>query len=282
MKSLVALAIMSNMLTVAGCDKTSTYAIPAETISNVAYGPDQKQVYDIYLPENRSHTSTKVMFLFHAGSWSGGDKADFVFYIDSLKKYLPGYAFVNVNYRLANFTANKFPTQENDVRSAVNAVMKKADGYAISEKVVILGASAGGHLALLQSYKYTDSVKVSAVISFFGPTDIADMYNNPANSQIPYWIEVLLGGTPEQNSDIYHQSSPVNFVTPETAPTLLFQGAKDPLVKTSQATLLKNKLDAAGVPNQVIIYPNEGHGWIGSTLSDSFQKIAHFLALHVK
>ena len=168
------------------------------------------------------------------------------------------------------------------MKAAVNAVINKAADYDISDKIVMLGASAGAHLALLQSYKYADSVKVSAVVSFFGPTDITDMYNNPANPQIPYWIQVLLGGTPESNSNIYRQSSPINFVSKASAPTLIFQGGKDPLVKSSQATLLKSKLDASGVPNQIILYPEEGHGWIGSTLSDSFQKIAQFLSQHVK
>jgi acetyl esterase/lipase len=281
MKSIVVLLMITNILSVAGCDKTAR-TLPAQTITNVAYGNDPKQVFDIYLPEGRSAATTKVMFLFHAGSWSGGDKNDFLFYIDSLKKYLPAYAFVNVNYRLANFNTNKFPTQENDVRDAVNFVMAKVDEYAISEDVVMLGASAGAHLALLQSYKYADSVKVSAVISFFGPTDLNDMYKHPTNTQIPYWIQVLLGGSPEQNSKMYNASSPVNFVDQKSAPTLIFQGARDPLVSPSQANLLKEKLDAAGVPNQVVIYQNEGHGWIGSTLTDSFQKISQFLSTYVK
>jgi acetyl esterase/lipase len=281
MKSVLVLLMITNILTVAGCDKT-TRSLPATSIANVAYGSDPKQVFDIYLPEGRSTTTTKVMFLFHAGSWSGGDKADFLFYIDSLRKYLPGYAFVNVNYRLANFNGNKFPTQENDVREAVDFVMNKASEYAVSDDVVMLGASAGAHLALLQAYKYTNSVKAKAVISFFGPTDLADMYNNPANPQIPYWIQVLLGGTPASNSQIYKASSPVNFVDAESAPTLIFQGGKDPLVSPAQSNLLKKKLDAAGVPNQLVLYANEGHGWVGNTLSDSFQKISQFLSRYVK
>ena len=281
MKSLLVLLMITNILTVAGCDK-ATRALPAASIFNIAYGSDPKQVFDIYLPEGRSTTNTKVMFLFHAGSWSGGDKADFLFYIDSLRKYLPGYAFVNVNYRLANFNANKFPTQENDIKAAVDFVIDKAAEYAISDDVVMLGASAGAHLALLQAYKYTETVRAKAVVSFFGPTDLIDMYNHPANPQIPYWIQVLLGGTPASNSEMYKASSPVNFVNEESAPTLIFQGGKDPLVSAGQANLLKKKLDASGVPNQLVVYANEGHGWVGNTLSDSFQKISQFLSQHVK
>ena len=116
---------------------------------------------------------------------------------------------------MANYNGNKFPTQENDIRDAVNFVMNKTSEYVISDDVVMLGASAGAHLALLQAYKYTDSVKAKAVISFFGPTDLADMYNNPANPQIPYWMQVLLGGTPVSNGQMYKASSPINFIDEE-------------------------------------------------------------------
>jgi acetyl esterase/lipase len=281
MKSLVLLAVMSNILA-AGCEKSARINTPSETLSNISYGSDPKQAYDIFLPSGRDSVTTKVMFLFHGGSWSGGDKEDFNFYIDSLKGYLPGYAFVNVNYRLANYSTNKFPTQENDVKAAVESVMNKAGEYNISKKAVLLGASAGAHLALLQAYKYNNPVKIKAVVSFFGPTDMADMYNNPANAQIPFWLQVLLNGSPSTNERLYEQSSPVNFVNSESPPTFLLQGGIDPLVNPVQATQLKKKLDSAGVINQLVVYPNEGHGWIGASLTDSFRKLSAFLIEHVK
>jgi acetyl esterase/lipase len=271
---------MSNILAT-GCDKSARISLPSENLSNVSYGSDPKQVFDIFLPSGRDSVTTKVMFLFHGGSWSGGDKRDFNFYIDSLKDYLPGYAFVNVNYRLANYTTDKFPTQENDVKSAIEFVMNKSGEYNISKKAVLLGASAGGHLALLHAYKYNSPVKIKAVVSFFGPTDMVDMYNNPANPQIPFWLQVLLNGSPTTNKQIYEQSSPINFVNSQSPPTFLLQGGKDPLVNPIQATRLKNKLDSARVINQLVVYPNEGHGWIGGSLTDSFRKLSAFLNEYV-
>jgi dipeptidyl aminopeptidase/acylaminoacyl peptidase len=61
----------------------------------------------------------------------------------------------------------------------------------------------------------------------------------------------------------------------------LFQGGKDLLVTPKQSALLKDKLTAAGVVNELIVYPNEGHGWHGNNLGDSFQKITRFLSAHV-
>jgi dipeptidyl aminopeptidase/acylaminoacyl peptidase len=44
--------------------------------------------------------------------------------------------------------------------------------------------------------------------------------------------------------------------------------------------LLQKKLENAGVPNQMVIYPRERHGWQGANLKDSFDKIETFLKEH--
>ena len=286
MKIMVLLAVMSTMLATGyarGSVKDTVISdLPSSTYLNVAYGSDPKQVMDVYLPAGRNVSSTKVMFLIHGGSWSGGDKSTFSGYVDSLKRHLPTYALVNINYRLANFSQNKFPTQENDIKAAITAVISKAGDYNISNKAVLLGASAGAHLALLQAYKYMDPVQIKAVVSFFGPTDIADMYNFPAYPQVPQLLQLLLGGTPSSNPEVYRQSSPINFVTQQTCPTLIFQGGRDLLVNPKQATLLEDTLKKAGVVSELIVYPNEGHGWHGLSLGDSFEKIGEFLKENVE
>lgn len=285
MKIILLLAMMSNMIS-ASCKQGDLAHVrsllPAATYLNVAYGPDARQVMDVYLPAGRTSAFTKVMFLLHGGSWSGGDKSSFTGYVDSLKKRLPDYAFVNVNYRLASFAANQFPAQENDVKAAVSFVTGKSAAYAVSKEIVLLGASAGAHLALLQAYKYTDPVKVKAVVSFFGPSDITDMYEHPIHPQVPLLLQILMGGTPESNAASYRQSSPVNYITDQSCPTLLFQGGKDMLVNPRQSKALKDKLEDAGVVNELVLYPDEGHGWTGATLSGSFDKISDFLQNHVQ
>ncbi len=269
--------IMFSVIPASAAVKDTTVALPSSLYYNVAYGSDPKQVMDIYLPEGRSLQSTKVMVLLHGGSWSGGDKNSFKAYIDSLKNHLTDYAFVNVNYRLASSTKNKFPAQENDVKAALSFIVSRSGEYNISQHVVLLGASAGAHLALLQAYKYSEPVKVKAVVSFFGPSDFNYMYDNPVFPQVPALLELLLGGSPVNNKSAYHDSSPISYVTAKSCPTLLFQGGKDPLVNPRQAELLRDKLEKEGVVNELIIYPNEGHGWHGGSLGDSFDNIARFL-----
>lgn len=256
-----------------------TNIIPEETLNNVAYGTDPKQKMDVYLPANRNSDSTKLVIVIHGGGWNRGDKAELAPYISELQKRLPGYAFANINYRLFNFNSgsNKFPAQENDVKAAIEFLKTKSAEYKISPNIILLGASAGAHLALLQGYKNSDHGNVKAIISFFGPSDLTELYNNPGNPGIPLLLNALTGTNPSENKTLYQQSSPIYFVTAQSPPTLLLQGGRDVLVPENQSVLLKNKLQNLGVAHQYIYYPNEGHGWRGDNLLDSLDKIAAFL-----
>ncbi len=262
-------------------DAPAASSLPAQTILNVSYGSSTSQNMDVYLPAARTTAATKVLILVHGGSWNGGDKNDLTEYVDSFRKRMPDYAFFNINYRLATTPTTLFPTQETDVKAALQFIYDKAQEYVISQKFVLTGVSAGGHLALLQAYKYSSPVKVKAVISFFGPTDLIDMYNNPTNIFVKSALVAVVGKTPAQDSLLYANSSPINFINNASPPTLLLHGGLDPLVRPTQSAAVKTKLLAAGVINDYIFYPNEGHGWFGANLIDSFNKLQAFLQTHV-
>lgn len=276
------------VLILAGCQKETSSSnnpannsLPAQTYPDVAYGSDANQKMDIYLPEGRSKATTKVMILVHGGAWATGDKVDFASFIDTLKKRLPDYAIFNINYRLATVAGNHFPSQENDVKSAVTFILGKSDEYSISQKFVLLGHSAGAHLALLHGYKQATPVKAKAVIDFCGPTDMVELHNNPANPSFVPFLEILLGGTPASNPVQYEQSSPIRHVNAESPPTIILQGGLDDVVPISQATSLDSKLQAMGVVHQYVFYPTEGHVWLGANLTHSFNAIQAFLAANV-
>lgn len=268
-----------------GCQKDANdnnSSLPEQTQLNVAYGTDPLQKMDIYLPEGRNSATTKVIITIHGGAWAQGDKSDFAAYIDTLKSRLPGYAIININYRLSNSTTIFFPTQENDVKAAIEFIYSKRSEFNISDKFVLLGASAGGHLALLQAYKYSSPIKIKAVVDFFGPTDITDLYNNPASILVPAsTIALIVGATPTTNPAIYQQSSPVNFVNAQSPPTIILHGGLDPVVSPNQSIALKNLLQAAGVTHEYVFYATESHGWTGTNLADSFDKITAFLNTNV-
>lgn len=278
--------IISASLFIISCKKEDSAAPPAplaeQTMPNTPYGADAAQKMDIYLPAGRTTSTTKVIILIHGGGWSSGDKADFTPFVDTLKRRIAGYAIFNLNYRLAAGASNLFPTQENDVKAAIEFIYSKRNDYKISDKYVLLGASAGGHLSLLQAYKYTSPVKIKAVVDFFGPTDMVDMYNNPASIFAPpAALAAVIGGIPATHLALYQQSSPVTFVTAQTSPTIILQGGVDPLVAPAQSVALKNKLQTSGVVHQYVFYPTESHGWTGPNMVDSFDKITVFLNANV-
>lgn len=223
-----------------------------------------------------------MLIMIHGGAWSSGDKSDFNAYVDSMQRRLPGYAIANINYRLVSGNNNLFPTQENDVKQAVEFLYSKRTEWLISDKFVLLGASAGAHLAMLQGFKYSALVKAKAIVDFFGPADMVEMYNNPAPFAPASVIASVMGGTPTSQPTLYFQSSPVNFINAQSPPTIILHGGNDPLVFPSQSEAVRNQLNAAGVPNQYVFYPTGGHGdWDPSTFKDAFDKIQAFLETHV-
>jgi len=261
-------------------DSNSNNSATERTYTNVSYGSDTSQKMDIYLPAGRDTVNTKLLVLIHGGAWIEGDKTDFSY--SDIKKLLPGYAFASINYRLSDNGQNKFPAQEEDVQAAISFLLSKQAEYNYSNKIVLLGASAGAQLALLQGYKYAKMIVPKAIISFFGPTDLTWLYNHPGNAAFPPLLAGIIGYTPAQNASIYTSSSPINFVTVQSAPTLLLQGDADILVPVDQANMLNAKLQTAGVVHQLVIYPGEGHGFSATAMSNAYTKIISFLNANVK
>ena len=269
------------MVLASACDKNTVETAPdtaAMTQLNVAYGGDEKLKMDLYLPAGRSEDSTRVIILIHGGGWVDGDKADFTPYVKVLQEQFPDYAIFNINYRLASAGLNLFPTQEGDVKSAIEFIYSNRSKYKVSGNFVYLGASAGAHLALLQGYKHTSTIRPTAIIDLFGPTDLAGLYNSSPLAGLV--LTQLLSTTPGANPGTYDQSSPLFFTNAASAPTLIFQGGKDEVVPPAQSELLRDKLQAAGVATEYVFYPLEGHGWEGANLADTFVRVAAFLRAH--
>jgi acetyl esterase/lipase len=263
---------------------TEENALPQSDMKNVSYGSDTAQKMDVYLPEGRNTDTTKIILFIHGGSWSGGDKSEFNEAIVAIRKRLPDLAMFNMNYRLLGYGGiNRFPAQIDDIKSALSFIKDKATLFNINpEKIVLVGASAGAHLALLQAYKYNDDGRIKAVVDLFGPTDLKDLYNNhpvPAASQ-PVLVG-LLGATPVTNAAAYREASPINYVTATSVPTKIFHGGADFVVPVSQSIALKAKLQANNVKVDMTTYSQEGHGWYGTNLLDTYTKTVSFIKENV-
>jgi acetyl esterase/lipase len=258
--------------------KVAEQPLAEQSINNVSYGNDAAQQMDIFLPGGRTITATKAIVVIHGGGWISGDKADMNQYLPIIKQQLPDYAIFNINYRLGT-VLTPFPAQENDVKAAFAFILNKAGEYKFNAaKTVLLGASAGGHLALLQAYKQT-SPKVKAVVSLFGPTDMPALYQSYGAGSLPQQaLQMLLNGTPATNTALYQSSSPVNFVNAQNPPTLLLHGTADPVVPITQSIALRTMLETNGASVKMVTYNGAGHGdWDDATFANAFAEIVNFM-----
>jgi dipeptidyl aminopeptidase/acylaminoacyl peptidase len=252
----------------------------AVTHNNVAYGSHARQKMDVYLPANRDTASTKVFIWIHGGAWSDGDKSEFANMKATMDFYFPNYAFISLNYRLfdANTGAHKFPAQEEDIQAAVAFIKTKLSEWKISNKVVIAGGSAGGHLALLQAYKHNSDSFIKACVSYFPPTELVSFY--PFN-----WFSLLVmtgvtGGSPDQQPALYAASSPVNFISAQSVPTIFFHGTTDDVVPIDQSYQLESKLAEMEVAHDYLYVQGEGHGFATATTVQTIQRAKLFLEQH--
>lgn len=256
-----------------------------KTIIDVAYGSSTQQKMDVYLPANRSTSSTYTVIMIHGGSWSGGDKSDFNTDIPNLRPLLGSdYAIFNINYRLANGSTVLIPQQLADINTAISFIASKAAEYNINtSKIGIMGASAGAHLTLLKAYTDNTNNSIKAVVNLFAPNDLTWMYNNHPFPTITQPVLVnAVGTTPLINASTYTSVSPINFVTATSPPTIIFHGTLDMVVPISESDRLKNKLQTMGVTHQYITYVGEQHGWTGANLIDTYNKAVNFIKLYVK
>ena len=247
--------------------------IEAYEALDVSYGSDSNQVFDIYLPEGRTE-NTKVLFLVHGGSWVGGDKEDMNDVRDYVLQNHPSLGIVNMNYTLAGANSPPVPMQTNDISAVVNYITSNKTSLIISDDIGFIGVSAGAHLSLLWSYANDTNNQVDMVCSIVGPANFTDpAYYNSANPV--FQSMYILFGNP--SIPFLESASPYHTATATSPPTLLFYGGQDPLVPNSQGIDLDSQLTNLGVPHEFTFYEEEGHGWYGQNLTDTFNKISNYI-----
>ncbi len=253
-------------------------------ISDVSYGTDPAQKMDVYLPAGRTISGTKTLILIHGGGWAEGDKSDFTDGISALRGQLADFAIFNINYRLASAGTNQYPAAINDVHSVIGFIVSHADEYIINaDKIALLGASAGAHLSLLEAYKNNNERRIKAVIDLFGPTDLLWMYNEHPDTAYSHPVLFnFLGATPSADSMVYHDASPINYISAGAPATEIFHGTVDSIVPISESERLAAKLQLYHVKNEFIKYEGEGHGWVGFNLLDTYTKLVDFIKQNVQ
>jgi dipeptidyl aminopeptidase/acylaminoacyl peptidase len=257
-------------------------ALPDTTLFNLSYGSNQRQVFDLYLPENRD-TTTPIIIMIHGGAWKAGQKEDLNSYFNLLKLKWPQAAIANTNYRLASNDQNIHHDQIiEDLNSLMNHLNDKKQFYGISNKTGIMGASAGGQLAMIYAYKYNTSVK--CVANIFGPSIINDWsWYNSTNLWLGGYTGNILAEYVGQSWDslVYKSVSPYWQVKSTSAPTILFHGNLDPIVPVYQSQWLNGKLNVLGVNHQYHEYI-AFHGFDNNQSDDVMNKLVAFFKTHLK
>ena len=245
---------------------------------NISYGNDSDQVFDLYLPQNRS-LETKTLILIHGGGWTSGDKADMNGFKEFIIEQIPNYAVVNMNYKLADENNQPYPMQINAITSVVNYLRNNQSTYVISDDIGFVGVSAGAHLSLLWSYAFDTENQTDLVCSIVGPTNFTDP--TYLNNTDPDLQEIIDTFGIDASIPFLEEVSPYHRATSTSPPTILFYGGQDPLIPTSQGTAMRDKLEELNVTHEFTLYPNEGHGWVGLNLFDTSVKLKAFIETHM-
>lgn len=265
-----------------GCTKDTApevYPVAEDVIlKDVAYGDHEQQRMDVYLPAGRSQVATKIVVFIHGGGWMAGDKDDLQFTdenLQTLKAHFPGFALVNLNYRLVNGDENRYPAAENDVKQAMNYLYRRLEPYQLSSDTYLAGGSAGAHLAALHTLKHNSNGNIKGCIAIAGVYNMQSLYEY-GNTEAKLIVAAFMGGTPANQTDRYEQASPVTFVTPSSPKFLLLHGMEDTLVPVSQVYELRDVLSENEVEHTVFTYSG-GHGIPPEHLVAAFEHINAFL-----
>ena len=266
---------------------------PKETVfhQNIPYAGDtlKKHLLDLYLPANATG-STPLLVWVHGGAWMVNDKyADMGYMTNTIRTILEkGYALASIDYR--HSTTAIFPAQIQDCYQALEFLNVNAAKYKLDKnKIVLIGFSAGGHLASLLALSNNNNVaefypskkkttfKIKAVLDFYGPSDFLSMtaLSDPNMKGDP--ISTLLGSTPLKRPDISKLASPCTYVDKDDPPFIIVHGEKDESVPYQQSLLLQSYLNLANVKNELIIVKDAPHFGVMFDTDEVRTKLFNFL-----
>lgn len=196
----------------------------------------------------------------HGGGWNSGDRSQ----IPHFNHWLAGrgYAVAAISYRLA--PGNVWPAQRDDVLAAVTFLQNRAAELGIdAARIVLLGRSAGGQIALATAYAVTIP-GVRGVIALYAPSDLIFGYVNTHENDMlksPALMRQFLGGAPEAARTNYESASALFHVSERTPPSLLLHGENDALVWHRHSVRLDARLAEKNVPHAFVSLPWATHAF---------------------
>ena len=251
----------------------------------ISYGDNTKQAIDFY-----KGSTDKVLIWIHGGGWLYGDKRS-ERWIRRFHNHFVEHEDFNVfmiGYRIGEASA---PYAVNDVICAYDRIIREIEFRGLSmDDIIVAGASAGGHLALMVGYsenykdkKCNPKQSPKAVINLFGITEIENTYKFldktkffKASNYVRRWI-------PEDVSisEASINLSPMNMITTKDGPEVLtIHGTNDRWVPYEQAQLLEKKLNKK---HHLLTIEGGGHYYFSDDEDNLIRnKISAFISKNIK
>lgn len=166
--------------------------------------------------------------------------------------------------------------EQDDIRTGIEALI--AAGIARPGKIGVAGVSYGGYSAWCALTRWPPEL-VAAAASICGMTDLTVDY---FATELPHgrlYSEEMMGGDPDEVPEVYHERSPLNFISNIRGRLLIVHGLRDPNVSPANTHLATEALDAAGIRYELLTFPDEGHGiWKRPNRRVLFAKLRDFFA----
>jgi acetyl esterase/lipase len=240
---------------------------------------------DLYLPTGGGRAPALIAV--HGGGWQTGARGAFQFWGPHLGER--GYALFAISYRLAKKGEKMFPQAVQDVLAAVQFLRASAGQFKIDpERIGLLGASAGAHLASLAALGGTSDVfkggyprdphatvstKVKALVGIYGVYDLVEMWQryllqSPRENN----IENFMGASPVDDPRLYFDASPISYATTANNQIGVFLGVgtEDDLVgRRAQTNTFLLRLKQAGFFVRTCIVQGAPHYWVGDPIDEA-------------
>ena len=195
---------------------------PPRADARIAYGFDPNQFLDLRLPASKT-TPHPIVINIHGGYWRSRYNLDHAGHLCAALT-AQGAATANLEYRRVGNEGGAWPGTFADIRAAYNFLVQNARQHNLnSQKVVVLGHSAGGQLALCLA---AHEPAIMRIVSLAGVVDLQRAYQLHLSNDA---VVEFLHGTPSEVPDHYREADPMQLSIPQ-ARQWLIHGSSDDIV----------------------------------------------------
>ena len=158
-----------------------------------------------------------------------------------------------------------------DFSFAVNFVRENAEMLGLNRKLVLMGLSAGGHLALCHAAfnTFTQSPAsaramegVKGVVAYYSPSDLKDLFSPEDKSFFArFGAGTALKAFPRFDEEAYEKYSPIYNLSKNMVPVMAVHGRQDEVVPYFSSVKLVRRLKELGVNCRFLVHKAGGHGF---------------------